>query len=51
MCPQVFWGYLLVRVLYKLLVNGHVEDDRSDDEADAEDGTKKEKSASKKKAH
>ena len=45
---QVFWGYLLVRVLFKLIVNGHVEDDRSDDEAE-EDHTKS--SDFKKKAH
>lgn len=47
---QVFWGYLLVRVLVKLVVNGHVEDDRSDDEADAA-GANAEKSATKKKTH
>ena len=38
---QVFWGYLLVRVLFKLIVNGHVEDDRSDDEAEEDAKDKK----------
>ncbi len=30
----MFWGWLIVRVLYKLIRDGHVEDNRSDDEGD-----------------
>jgi hypothetical protein len=29
---QLFWGWLIVKVLYKLATTGHVEDNRSDDE-------------------
>ena len=29
---QVFWGWLILRVLYKLVRDGHVEDNRSDDD-------------------
>ena len=31
---QVFWAWLIIRVLYKLVHRGHVEDDRSDCEDD-----------------
>jgi len=31
---QVFWGWLIIRVLIKLIRDGHVEDNRSDDEDD-----------------
>jgi hypothetical protein len=34
---QVFWGYLIVRVLYKLIRDGHVEDNRSDNEEETEE--------------
>lgn len=33
---QVFWGWLILRVLYKLVRDGHVEDNRSDDDEDKE---------------
>ena len=29
---NLFWGYLILKVLHKLIVTGHVEDERSDDE-------------------
>lgn len=35
---QVFWGWLILRVLYKLVRDGHVEDNRSDDEEEVEGG-------------
>ncbi len=31
---QVFWAWLIVRVLFKLIRDGHVEDNRSDDESE-----------------
>ncbi len=29
---QIFWGYLIMRVLYKMIKKGNATDDRSDDE-------------------
>ena len=38
---NMFWGYLILRVLHKLIVTGHVDDDRSDDEDEIEDKSRK----------
>ena len=32
LCLQLYWGHLIVKVLVKLALTGHVEDNRSDDE-------------------
>jgi len=36
MALQIFWGWLIVKVLYKLITDGHAEDNRSDDEEEEE---------------
>jgi len=41
---QVFWGWLIVKVLYKLIRDGHAEDNRSDDEGGAEEDPSEEDS-------
>ena len=45
LCLQLFWGWLIVKVLWKLATTGHVEDNRSDDE-----GSQSESDAETKKA-
>mmetsp|Transcript_36879 Transcript_36879/g.47660 ORF Transcript_36879/g.47660 Transcript_36879/m.47660 type:complete len:260 (+) Transcript_36879:466-1245(+) len=34
LCLQIFWGWLIFRVLYKLIRDGHAEDNRSDNDDD-----------------
>lgn len=40
---NIFWYFLIIRILYRIIRSGEKKDDRSDDEEEEEEGTVQEK--------